>query len=372
LPTVRGLAPARLGVDGTSYDLQMSGAARRTSCLLPRLASRGWEPVLFVSQASAPAFRALPGVTVVPLRTPAHPAPLRRLLARRPMEEAIRELGITLFLTEIPPAPEGLPFVLNLHDTRAFDRPETLRPGRRLWLRRTLPEAVARAAAVIVPSAATAERVEAWFPQARPRVVPNGGDHFPVALRPPAREDFLLAVGPWDRRKNLPLLLEAHRRLAPRPPLVLAGLRRRPRGAAPEVEVGRPDDLELAGLYRRAAVTVCPSDWEGFGLPLAEALAQACPVVASDLPAHREVGGAAVRYFPSGSVEGLVRALEEVRRRPPSPALLLQQAGRHPWRLGAEALDQVLRQVAARAWASQRTRRATPVRKASPATRTRS
>jgi glycosyltransferase involved in cell wall biosynthesis len=56
------------------------------------------------------------------------------------------------------------------------------------------------------------------------------------------------------------------------------------------------DDRTLAAVYRRAAAVVMPSEREGFGLPLIEALACGTPVVASDLPVLREVGGASVEY----------------------------------------------------------------------------
>jgi glycosyltransferase involved in cell wall biosynthesis len=68
----------------------------------------------------------------------------------------------------------------------------------------------------------------------------------------------------------------------------------------------RVGDRELIHCYRRAAALVTPSFVEGFNLPIIEALHQGCPVWASDLPVHREVGGAFAHYFPLDSVEGLV------------------------------------------------------------------
>jgi glycosyltransferase involved in cell wall biosynthesis len=65
----------------------------------------------------------------------------------------------------------------------------------------------------------------------------------------------------------------------------------------------------LAALYRRAAVLVLPSDREGFGLPLVEAMACGTPVVASALPALRETGGIAAMYCPPGDVERWVETL---------------------------------------------------------------
>ena len=65
----------------------------------------------------------------------------------------------------------------------------------------------------------------------------------------------------------------------------------------------------LASIYRRAALVLQPSDREGFGLPVAEAMTCGTPVVASDLPALREVGGAAATYCPAGDVERWVAAV---------------------------------------------------------------
>ncbi|TAH36851.1 MAG: glycosyltransferase family 1 protein [Planctomycetota bacterium] len=336
-----GLPPARLAADGTAYDACMSGAARRAQCLLPLLAARGWEPLLFVAERSAPAFTGLPGVEIVALPVPAHPAPLRSALAGPRMAEACRQRNIRVFLTETPPAPRGVPFVLTVHDARLWDAPRLLSPGRRWWLRRTLPAALRAAAAVVTPSEATAARLRAHLPGIAPLVVRNGADHFPPPAQEEVRERFLLAVGPWDRRKNLELLLRAHALLQPPLPLLLAGEPgiRLPAG----VHAVAADDARLVDLYRRAAVTVCPSAFEGFDLPLAEALAQGCPVAASDIPAHREVGGDAARYFAPDDPARALEVIRELLAHPGGAEPRLARALAFPWQEAAQALDALLR-----------------------------
>ena len=82
--------------------------------------------------------------------------------------------------------------------------------------------------------------------------------------------------------------------------------------------LGFLDERTLAAVYRRAALVLQPSEREGFGLPLLEAMACGTPVVASDLPVLKEVGGAAVEYCPVGDTEAWVRAvsaLVDERRR---------------------------------------------------------
>jgi glycosyltransferase involved in cell wall biosynthesis len=95
----------------------------------------------------------------------------------------------------------------------------------------------------------------------------------------------------------------------------------------------------LAAIYRRAAVVLLPSEREGFGLPIVEALACGTPVIASDLPVLREVGGEATVYYPVANVafwsDGLAKMLDErstdpdawSRRKEEGPA----RAGRFSW-----------------------------------------
>ena len=95
--------------------------------------------------------------------------------------------------------------------------------------------------------------------------------------------------------------------------------------------VGFLDERTLAAMYRRAALVLQPSEREGFGLPLLEAMACGTPVVASDLPVLREVGGAAVEYCPVGDTDAWVRtvsALLDERRRDPARWSARQAAGR--------------------------------------------
>jgi glycosyltransferase involved in cell wall biosynthesis len=129
-----------------------------------------------------------------------------------------------------------------------------------------------------------------------------------------ALEIRLLHVGSTIVRKRMDVLLEVFSRLRtlePRAVLCRVGgpfeaaqtAQAEHLGVAPYIRVLPPVSYrQLAALYRQAALVLQPSDAEGFGLPVAEALACGTPVLASDLPVLREVGGAAATYARVGDV----------------------------------------------------------------------
>jgi len=186
-------------------------------------------------------------------------------------------------------------------------------------LARHLPRTLRGAARVITPSEAVRREMTAagLAPAARIRAIHHGpGQLAAVAEAPPpawAPARFALFVGTLEPRKNVETLLAAWRGLRRRrhdlPALVLCGrtgwkdeaLRRELERGAREgwlVQPGYVSNEELAALYRGATLLGFPSLYEGFGLPVLEALAAGTPVVASDLPVLREVAGDAALYAP--------------------------------------------------------------------------
>lgn len=137
---------------------------------------------------------------------------------------------------------------------------------------------------------------------------------------PPIDEPYILFVGETEPRKGLDILAAALARLHQPPLLIVAGKRtdiETPTGAHVEPRypnariryLGHVSDSMLASLYARARVLVYPSLYEGFGLPVLEAMAYGAPVIASDAAGIPEAGGDAALYFPSGDVDALANAL---------------------------------------------------------------
>lgn len=221
-----------------------------------------------------------------------------------------------------------------------------------------------QAARVVCVSRAVRDQIVAHrlLPRERVVVIPNGvhpacsslPDRLADAeaarlLALPDRDDTicLLHVGSTIPRKRIDLLLQIFADLRSRFPkarLVHAG-GAFTRHQAKLIAQLRVDDAVqvlpfvnrpvLAAIYRRAALLLLPSESEGFGLPVIESLACGTPVVASDLPVLREVGGAAVIYRPLGDVAAWSEA---------AAAMLCERVER-PGRWRARRLDGV-------AWAS--------------------
>lgn len=189
--------------------------------------------------------------------------------------------------------------------------------------------------------------------------------HVPATAGSPGSLD-LLHVGSVVERKRIDLLLSvvaAVRHAYPTVRLLRVGgaLTDAQQQQATALGIGDAivtipavDDATLAALYRRAVLVLLPSDREGFGLPVIEALACGTPVVASDLPVLREVGGRAVEFAPAGAVDdwtaGVLSLLAERTQHPDRWAARAARgsawAARFSWRGFASEMAAIYREVA--------------------------
>lgn len=270
--------------------------------------------------------------------------------------------------------------VVTCHDVDAFrcllDPAAEPRPK---WFRavtRRILRGMQKAAAVACDSEATRDAILAGdlVPADRLHVVPIGvSPEFTAEADPAADAEILPLLGPGVGdgpallhvgtnipRKRIDVLLEvfaALRREVPGARLWKAGgalpaefqeQARRLGVAGSIVTLPFLSRAQLAAVYRRADLALLPSDAEGFGLPVAEALACGATVLASDIPVFREVGGPAIHYAPVADVPAWTSAASSLLASPPSPAArsaALQWSSRFRWSTHADHLAGIYRSL---------------------------
>lgn len=207
------------------------------------------------------------------------------------------------------------PAVVTIHDL-SFERdPEAMSLRDRSVFKRVVPRAARSARGVIAVSERTKRDLVDLYGISSEKitVTPHGID---PAFGPGevAGSGYLLYVGAVQARKDPLAAARAAREVGL--PLVVAGPEREPALARELAALGADlrgyvDKAELATLYRGAAALVLPSRYEGFGLPVLEAMASGTPVVASDDPALREVAGDAAVYSDGDLAEAVRTALAD-------------------------------------------------------------
>ena len=252
--------------------------------------------------------------------------------------------------TQRAPTRARVPLVVTVHDLATLRLPETFNTWTRRYTRSFLPRVVRAADRVIAVSEFTASELRTLLdvPREKIAVVPNGVGAAFYPDGDAADGDYVLAVATMEPRKNLERLAEAvHSRRAE---LRLAGAQGWGRVRLDErvTRLGVVTDEELARLYRAARCLAYVPLYEGFGLPVLEAMASGTPVVASDIPALREVAGAAAVFVDPRDTEDIARGLAEAEaRRDELADAGRERAAAFSWRKTAEATLEVYRGVLA-------------------------
>jgi glycosyltransferase involved in cell wall biosynthesis len=334
------VSPLRVGIDVSPLALTRAGTARHIGSLLEAL---GDEEVELRRYALGGSARVLKPVRDVGWYLAALPAKAQR--------DGMQVLHCP---TQRAPVRSRVPLVVTLHDLAVLRQPGTFNRWTRTYSRLALPRVARAARRVIAVSEFTKrEALELLeVPEDKLRVIPNavGAPFSPEGEA--VNGDYVLAVSTLEPRKNLSRLVEGFGRAGlDGCRLLVAGMR-----GWGDVEVAAngvqllgfvPDD-ELARLYRGARCVAYVSAYEGFGLPVLEAMASGAPVVAGRNQAAEEVAGDAAVLVDPGDPDAIAAGLvEAIDRRDELSARGLARAKRFDWRQVAHATVDVYREAAA-------------------------
>jgi glycosyltransferase involved in cell wall biosynthesis len=329
----------RVGLDVSPLALTRAGAARYIESLLATLPLHGIEVRRFGFGGSS---RAL-----VPVRD------VGWYLGALPVRARLDGVDVLHCPTHRAPVRSTVPLVVTIHDIAVLRHPELFNRWTRTYSRLTIPRIVEAARRVIAASEFTRRELLSALdvPGEKVRVIPHAVGAPFVADGKAAEGDYVLTVGTLEPRKNLDRLIEGFRRSSLNGSrLLIAGMRGWGDVAVSGEGVRRlgfvPDE-ELARLYRGARCVAYLSAYEGFGLPLVEAMACGTPVVAANEGSAPEVtGGAAVLVDP-GDPDAIAAGLAEaVERGDELRALGLERARAFSWDAVARATVDVYREAA--------------------------
>ena len=264
----------------------------------------------------------IPGVDRAPVR-----------LALEHVATAARRADVTHYFDFVGPRLGGRRrrFTTTIHDLKFLIHPEAYTTSQRVQRTTQAPWVARHAARVIAISQFAADQLVANLPVDRDRIeVIHSGPGFPPEVAdggepamPEIGGDYLLAVGNLSATKNLPFLVRAHERSGVSAHLVLVGGRT---AGAEELDeaiaassaserihlLGKVSDAVVDRLYRDALALVLPSRYEGFAFTPLEAMARGCPVLASDIPAVREISTGGARLLPLDDEAAWATAIAEI------------------------------------------------------------
>ena len=376
------MATGRIGIDVTSALSQGGGIGRYTRELVRALVAQDsqYQFRLFSAKISSPypVTEPLPAATN---RVTHHMAPLsERWLyriwyrARLPLPVQWVTGQLDLFHSPdfvLPPVSDGIPTLLTIHDLSFIHYPDVFPPPLIVYLNRVVPWSVKRASHLLADSKATKEDLCAiWHvPAEKVTVLYSGVSDF---FRPVVDEQvltsmrqkyslgkpYILAVGTVQPRKNYQMLIRAFRVVAEQLPmqLVIAGGQgwmeeemlaevRRQKLEERVSFIGFVDDNDLPAVYSAAALLAFPSIYEGFGLPILEAMACGTPALISNASCLPEVGGAAaVQLSPfdePGWSRAMISLLGDKQKLAEMSAAGIMQAQRFSWDKAAKQLLEI-------------------------------
>lgn len=326
----------RIAIDGTSAAVQTAGVGRYTRELLRSLVTLShddrYEILTASDQESATDLARIlpPGAwrefRRLPVSERVLTAAWHRLRLPVPVDLFSGDFDVFHGPDFVIP-PTRRPTVVTIHDLSYLVAPEYGEPTLVNYLRASVPRSLRRATQIVTVSASVAaEVVEAYpFVSGKVRAIPNGVT-VPVGQSRTGkigRKPLILTVGTIEPRKNHLALLRAMpyiwRHCADAELMIVGRIGWQADDIVRELTVATASsrvslrhsvsDDELEHLFNEAAVFAFPSHYEGFGLPILEAMARGIPVVASNIPSLRETGGSAARYVNPDDPEELAAVI---------------------------------------------------------------
>jgi glycosyltransferase involved in cell wall biosynthesis len=372
----------RIGIDITSALTQGGGIGRYTRELIHALVSINSADELHLFSARIPVSTPLPESLSSAVNVTYHPAPLsERWLyrlwyrVRLPVPVQWTTGPLDLFHSPdfvLPPTSGNIPTLLTVHDLSFIHYPETFPDALVDYLNRIVPWSVNRATHILADSKSTKEDLlSLWnIPAEKVTVLYSGvNEQFRpledrgeiTAVRRKYGLDerpYVLAVGTVQPRKNYQMLIRAFSPLVKRLPhnlAIVGGKGWLDEGMKSEVErqglkervrfTGFVVDEDLPALYCGASLLVFPSLYEGFGLPILEALACGLPCIISDASSLPEVGGdAAIQLPPKNEImwtEMMLGLLTDEEKQAQMIEAGFMQARLFSWNKAARELVQV-------------------------------
>jgi glycosyltransferase involved in cell wall biosynthesis len=227
--------------------------------------------------------------------------------------------------------------IITIHDLLSL-RYKNISPHQRFYFRHLLPRLLFRARHIVAVSETTKQDIMHYFkcPEEKIRVIYNGYDHNSYYITCENEQNifnkyglrqYLLAVGPTYPHKNFEMLLQVYKELSPtlrkQHPLAIAGGKQAYINTLTALvkKLQLENDVHFLGyvpiqfmpsLYREASALVFPSLYEGFGIPLLEAMACGLPVIASNTSSMPEVCGNAALYIDPLDKNSLKAAIEKI------------------------------------------------------------
>ncbi len=241
-----------------------------------------------------------------------------------------------------------------IHDLTYIYYPELIEAKNLPHLRRIVPRTVKQADFIITISEAVKAEIVKEFSISPekcivttippdPKFLEKNDNEIHKKYKIPTK-NFIYFMGTLEPRKDLPTLIEAYCKLPvaikARYCLVLAGgngwmteasrqaIESAQQAGEKVTHVGFVDSDDASAFYQKASMFVMPSTYEGFGMPILESMASGCPVIASDIPVLREVGGNAALYASVGNSDSFCQVIQKLIANPNLQAELIKKGSK--------------------------------------------